>query len=186
MRRRRTLRLHNYDYRQSGAYFVTICTYEAACLFGYVTDGEMILNDIGNIVRDEWLQTSHIRSNVQLDAFVVMPNHIHGIIHIVAIEDRATQRVAPTGKSGHAAQIDHAPRRSSSLQAGSLGAIVGQFKSAVSKRCWQRMGLSDLQIWQRGYYDSILQNERILNDARRYIGANPERWFEDKYYVQVR
>ena len=146
----------------------------------------MILNDIGNIVRDEWLKTSQIRNNVQLDAFVVMPNHIHGIIHIVAIEDRVTQRVAPTGEPGHAAQIDHAPRRSRSLQAGSLGAIVGQFKSTVSKSCRQFMGLPHLQIWQRGYYDSILQSERIMNDARCYIAANPERWFEDKYFVQPR
>lgn len=186
MRRRHSLRLRGHDYRQNGAYFVTICTYKAACLFGNVIDGEMILNDIGNIVQDEWLKTSQVRTNVQLDTFVVMPNHLHGIVHIAANEDRATQRVAPTGESGHPAQIDHAPRRSRSLQAGSLGAIVGQFKSAVSKRCRQITGLSDLQIWQRGYYDSILQSERILNDARSYIAANPERWFEDKYYVQPR
>ena len=186
MSRRRSLRLRGHDYRQNGAYFVTICTYKAVCLFGNVVEGEMILNDLGNIVQDEWLKTSQVRTNVQLDTYVVMPNHLHGIVHIAASEDRATQRVAPTGQRGQVAQNDRAPRRSRTLQAGSLSAIVGQFKSAVSKKCRQITGSSDLQIWQRGYYDSILQSEGILNDARSYIAANPERWFEDKYFAQPR
>jgi putative transposase len=79
---RRSIRLKGYDYSQAGAYFITICTTNRQCLFGHISNGEMILNDAGKIAVDAWMQTPDIRSNVQLDAFVVMPNHIHGIIII--------------------------------------------------------------------------------------------------------
>ena len=83
--RRRSIRLKGYDYTQSGAYFVTICTYDRRCLFGRIVDGAMRLNPFGKIVRDEWFKTSQVRQNVVLYPyeFVVMPNHIHGIIRIV-------------------------------------------------------------------------------------------------------
>ena len=183
MRRRRSLRLCDHDYRKNGAYFVTICTHKAICLFGDVIDGAMVINELGEIAREEWLKTASVRTNVELDAYTVMPNHFHGILLILDDEGRATQRVAPTGEYEHVAQNDRSQRRSSTLQSGSLGAIVGQFKSAVTKRSRQMKGLSDLQIWQRGYYDSVLLRERTLNDVRDYIASNPERWFEDSLYV---
>ena len=159
MKRRRSMRLPDHDYRKQGAYFVTICTYRAQCVFGNVVNGEMILSDLGLVVRDEWLKTSQIRSNVELDTFTVMPNHLHGILLISDVEGRATQRVAPTGERENAALADRTVRGSRSLQAGSLGAIVGQFKSAVTKRCRRLMGLPELKIWQRGYYDSVIVRE---------------------------
>ena len=183
MKRRRSMRLPDHDYRKQGAYFVTICTYRARCDFGNVVNGEMILSDLGLVVRDEWLKTSQIRSNVELDTFTVMPNHLHGILLISDVEGRATQRVAPTGERENAALADRTVRGSRSLQAGSLGSIVGQFKSAVTKRCRRLMGLPELKIWQRGYYDSVIVREQTLQDARNYIAANPERWFEDSLYV---
>ena len=183
MKRRRSIRLRDHDYRQNGAYFVTICTHKAVRLFGDVVDGEMILSDLGLVVRDEWLKTSQIRKNVILDAFTIMPNHLRVILLISDVEGRTTRRVAPTGERENAALADRTVRGSRSLQAGSLGAIVGQFKSAVTKRCRRLMGLSDLQIWQRGYYDSVIVREQTLQDAHNYIAANPERWFEDSLYV---
>ena len=78
--RRRAMRLRDYDYRRNGAYFVTLCTHQGACLFGDILDGDMVLNELGTIVQDEWLQTETVRSYIELDAFAVMPNHLHGII----------------------------------------------------------------------------------------------------------
>ena len=76
---RHTIRLKGYDYSQKGAYFVTICTQDKACIFGEIIDDKMVLNEIGKIVHNEWLNTSKIRSNIICDVFIVMPNHIHGI-----------------------------------------------------------------------------------------------------------
>jgi len=120
---RHSIRLKDYDYSQNGAYFVTICTWQRECLFGEIVNGEMVLNDMGLIVVDEWEKTAIVRKNVILDEFVLMPNHFHGVIFFsedvgatpVARPDatgsnvgccaerrethtsRATHRVAPTG-----------------------------------------------------------------------------------------
>jgi putative transposase len=91
---RKSIRLKNYDYTRSGAYFVTVCVRKRLCLFGHVVDGEMVLNEFGTIVRDEWLKTAEIRDNIELDGFVVMPNHVHGIVLITS--GRGTARRAPT------------------------------------------------------------------------------------------
>ena len=77
---RHSIRLQDYDYSQAGAYFVTICTWQRDCLFGEIVNGEMVLNDMGRIVVDEWEKTATVRKNVILDEFVIMPNHFHGII----------------------------------------------------------------------------------------------------------
>jgi REP element-mobilizing transposase RayT len=89
---RRNIRLKGYDYSQAGLYFVTICVQNRHCLFGKITDNKMILNEYGKIAYNEWLKTPNIRSNIQLDVFIVMPNHIHGII---VITDNAAGRYAP-------------------------------------------------------------------------------------------
>jgi len=79
---RRSTRLNGYDYAQPGAYFVTVCTRGRACLFGHVVNGELHLNDAGEIAREQWLHTAQMRPNVELDAFTIMPNHLHGIVVI--------------------------------------------------------------------------------------------------------
>lgn len=92
---RRSIRLHGYDYAQAGAYFVTICTQNRECLFGDIEDGEMRLNDYGRVVEEEWLRTATIRREVELDAFIVMPNHVHGII-VINAERRSQANVGAT------------------------------------------------------------------------------------------
>lgn len=168
---RRSIRLKEYDYTQPGAYFVTICAHGRAPLFGDVVDGEMRLNEYGEIVRAEWFKTAQLRSHVVLheDEFVVMPNHIHGIIWIVD-DVGATRRVAPTKTNPPAGP---AP--------GSIGAIVGQFKSAVTRRINQRRGTPGVRVWQRNYHEHIIRHERALNAIRRYIAENPLRWHLDRY-----
>jgi hypothetical protein len=94
---RRSIRLRGYDYSQVGAYFVTVCVQGRECLFGDVLDGQMRLNNLGNIIRDEWIRTGDMRSNVELDAFVVMPNHFHAIVVLSQYEHcRGDRPVAPT------------------------------------------------------------------------------------------
>jgi len=85
-RHRRSIRLKGYDYSQAGAYFVTLCTHGRACVFGEIVDGQMRLNDAGRIVADEWMKTADIRREIQLDQWVVMPNHFHGIVWICRID----------------------------------------------------------------------------------------------------
>jgi REP element-mobilizing transposase RayT len=91
---RRSIRLPDYDYSREGGYFVTVCTNRRECLFGEIAGSEMRLNGWGKIVREEWLRTETVRPDVKLDAFIIMPNHLHGIMHLTNVG--ATRRVAPT------------------------------------------------------------------------------------------
>ena len=132
---------------------MTLCTDRKKCILGEIANGTVKLSSIGAIVQEEWLRTPDVRPRVRLDAFVVMPNHLHGII---LLEDPwATHRVAPT-KMG--------------LKSVSIGSIIGQFKSAVTKRAGFQ------PIWQRSFYDRILRTDREFNLTRLYIAANPALW----------
>lgn len=168
IQRRRSIRLRGYDYSSDGWYFVTICTYNRGCIFGDVVKEKMELHDVGKVVEEEWLRTREIRANVELDMFVVMPNHVHGIIVIKNDVVGATRRVAPT-RGTHP-----------TLQSGSLGAIIGQFKSVSAKRINKIRHAPGAPLWQRGYYEHIVRNENDLNRLRRYIAENPARWFYDE------
>ncbi|BBM69293.1 transposase [Rhodothermus marinus] len=169
---RRSIRLKGYDYTQPGAYFVTICTHGRAPLFGDVVDWEMRLNDMGEIVRACWHEIPDHFQHVELDAFVVMPNHVHCIVCIV-------DNVGAT----HASPLHASPRRNKPRgpAPGSIGAIVGAFKSAVTQRINQRCGTPGTSVWQRNYYEHIIRTERALNAIRRYIAENPLHWHLDRY-----
>ena len=164
---RKKLRLPEYDYSWPGWYYVTVCTRDREPLFGQIVDDHMVLNHIGRIVEEEWLKTPLIRKNVALDDYVIMPNHLHGIVIINDAIVGATRRVAPT--EGH-------PK----LRSASLGAILGQFKSIATKRARKECLLSDRSLWQRGYYDHVIRNDADLHRIREYIATNPRRWALDK------
>lgn len=165
MLKRQSLRLPDYKYNENGVYFVTICTYKKRCLFGHIADGRMIANEWGNIVKEEWLRSESLRKNVELDMFVLMPNHLHGII--IISDD----------------QVPANATRFSTLKAGSLGAIIGQFKSIVTKRVRRLPDRPDHLIWQRNYYENVIRTHKIWNRIRKYVATNPERWFEDSLFV---
>lgn len=171
---RRSIRLPGYDYRQAGIYFVTLCTYEKTKILGTIEEGEVFLSDLGRIVSEEWQLMAKARPNVQIDRCVVMPNHIHSLI---IIEDK---------RAGDACSASPAPNAmgSKTLQAGSLGAIIGQFKAAVTRRVKSSRMNHDPQIWQRNYYEHIVRSERSLNDIRRYILENPAKWYDDSLFVE--
>jgi len=175
---RRSIRLPGYDYSQPGAYFVTICAQAGECLFGEVAGGEMALSDLGRIAVEEWLQTPIVRPYVQLDEFIVMPNHVHAILCIVDDDvrggtgrgsGRGTARRAPTGTE----------RRFGHPIAGSLPTIVGAFKSAVTKRINRIRDTPAARVWQRGYYEHVIRDQEALNRIRSYIVTNPRRWDRD-------
>ncbi len=165
---RRSIRLTDYDYTLAGAYFVTVCGYARQSMFGAITDGVVCLNACGRVIREEWERTAIVRPNIDLDAFVIMPNHIHGTIvitHSVEINPaRATRWVAPT------------------LPANSLGAIIGQFKSPVTKRIQRLPDAPTHPIWQRNYYEHIIRNAQSLDQIRAYIENNPSNWTNDALY----
>jgi putative transposase len=166
-RNRRSIRLKGFDYSQAGAYFVTIVAWRREMLFGDVVDGEVILNEWGEIVREEWERTAIVRANVELGEYVVMPNHVHGIL--IFVDDGvevthvgATRRVAPT------------------LQPNSLGAVIGQFKSIVTKRINRLQNVAGRPVWQRNYYEHIIRNDLEWENIHRYIESNPSMWAEDE------
>jgi len=168
---RRSIRLKRYDYTQPGAYFITICTHNRQCLFGKVVNGEMLLNALGEIVRDEWRHTAEIRPNVGLDAFVIMPNHIHGVIVIHADTRRGTLQRAPTIEQ-HVPTTEQFGKPTSN----SIPTIIRLFKSAVTKRINEMRGTPGIPVWQRNYYEHIVRNDGELNRIRKYIINNPLKW----------
>jgi len=171
---RRSVRLTEYDYAQPGAYFITICTNNRECLLGEMADAAVLLNACGDITVDEWLRTAVVRHNVSLDAFVVMPNHLHGIILI------AHQKVdAPTVRRGDPAGRPYMPNRAHGPAPGSVSAIVGQFKAAATKRISVLRGTPGA-VWQRNYYEHVIRNEGELNDIRQYITDNLAAWETDE------
>jgi REP element-mobilizing transposase RayT len=184
MYNRRSIRLKDYDYTQAGAYFVTICAYQRRCVFGSVENGLMRPNTCGQIVQYEWEQTAVVRPHVELDAFVVMPNHIHGIIVItdhvdIAGDGRGMMHHAPTI---HIA--DQPPQRKFSKPiANSLSSIVGTFKAAVTRRINTLPGAPDHPIWQRNYHEHIIRNQHALDHIRAYVAANPSQWAADSLFI---
>ncbi len=163
MRDRRSMRLSNYDYTQSGVNFVTICTYRFASLFGRIVDGNVQLNWLGRLVEEEWQRTAIVRPAMDLDQFVVMPNHLHGLL---CISD---------------SQVERIPKSSTSMRANSLGSIIAQYKSIVTKRSRSLASPRNCPIWKRNYYDHIVRDERSLERIRTYILENPSRWSEDRF-----
>jgi REP element-mobilizing transposase RayT len=151
---RRSIRLKGYDYLRAGVYFVTICVQHHECLFGKIADGEMVLNELGKIAHDEWLRTSKLRQNVELDEFVIMPNHVHGIICIM--EYHGISNV------------------------GALSSIIRSYKSAVSKNIHL---LGEIFSWQPRFHDHIIRNERSYQNISNYIANNPLKWADDRFYA---
>ncbi len=172
---RRSVRLPDYDYAQPGAYFVTVCTHERECLFGEIAEEAMRLNDLGRVVSEVWHAVPAHFSDARTDAFVVMPNHIHGVIVIVGYAT-ADSGVGAT----HVSPLP-VPQRPAGPKPGSLGAIVGSFKSAVTRRINAHRGTPGAKVWQRNYHEHVIRGRRDLDRVRRYIAENPQRWFWDRY-----
>ena len=207
---RKSIRLQEYDYSQEGAYFVTICIHEMKCMFGRINNGSMTLNKHGVIAYEEWMRTKVIRPNVSLDAFVIMPNHIHGIIVIecrgvlhtpswtetsrfdgrmqyaptsqLSSNVNGRMQYAPTSQlsSNVNGRMQYAPTFRSPSQ--TLGAIIRGFKSTTYRLINENKHICNIPLWQRNYFEYIIRNEFDLLRIREYITNNPFEWGKDEYY----
>ena len=199
-------RCPGWDYTSNGGYFVTICTKNRQCWFGEVRDGEMHLSAIGAIAQQYWGEIPQHCRDVQLDAFVLMPNHVHGILIIdnsardkansrdrdgygdrcldrrrrdVACNVSTTTTVNETTQQGLRDGADLSRMMSAmSPKAGSLGAIVRSYKAAVTR--WSRQhGFAEFG-WQPRFCDRIIRDEAAARQIRRYIENNPVKWASDE------
>jgi REP element-mobilizing transposase RayT len=167
---RRHTRLRGFDYRQSFAYFVTICTRDRQCVFGTVANDAVSLTRRGMIARDCWLDIPNHHPHVELDEFIIMPNHVHGILLFVGD--------AP-GMSSVVATPASRPSLATGPERGSLGAVIGSFKSAVTRTINRLLPGVGTALWQANYYDHILRNDHARDRVREYIQLNPQRWMQD-------
>ena len=163
---RRSLRLPGYNYTQPGAYYLTICTYQRQGWFGEVVDGEMRCNRLGDIVYTFWQGLPHRFPHIKLDAFVVMPNHLHGILMITEQGRKSIQFDTPVESFGKPVP-------------GSIPTVVRSFKSAVTTRINLMRPASSTPVWQRNYHESIIRIESGLDRVRQYIINNPCQWASD-------
>jgi putative transposase len=177
-------RLRGFDYTLPEVYYVTICTYGKRCVFGVVNGDEVHLNRMGMIVREEWLRTPIRRRGVELREFIIMPNHLHGIVVLGDLSEgkivtgtpvAGDLRVAPTG-GGKASSVGVRPRGPAP---DSLGALMAQFKGAVTRRVRRELSMSRYRIWQRDYYDHIIRDGDDWDRIRAYILENPANWHSD-------
>ncbi|MDT8381936.1 MAG: transposase [Brevefilum sp.] len=161
-RHRKNVRLKDYDYASPGYYFVSIVSYERKNIFGEIIDGEMNLNQAGKTVEQTWQDIPKHFPNTSCEIFVVMPNHIHGIINIIDDEIVRAQSIRGNG-----------------VKPKSIGSIIGSFKSAVTKQLHQTKTINQERIWQRNYYEHIIRDEDDYQQITDYIAANPINWGHD-------
>lgn len=173
---RESIRLKGYDYSQKGAYFVTICTYKHKCLFGDMKNGKMGLNDAGRVVEKCWDNIPEHFPHVKLHEFIIMPNHIHGILSVGAKNFSPVRGNHPPVRGNHPPAGNERPRGTSKT----IGSVVRGFKIGVTK--WMRNNKIICNVWQRNYYEHVIRDENDLNRIRGYIVNNPLKWAEDKYY----
>jgi putative transposase len=164
---RRSIRLKEYDYGAAGYYYITICTYDHQCLFGEIENGKSLLNQNGKIVRTEWAKTPVIRPNVSLDEFVIMPNHLHGII--IIDNNVGAHRNVPLHQSSTVGQFGKSISNS-------IPTIVKLYKSTVTKQINLLRKTPAQPVWQRNYYEHIIRNDKELFNIRQYINNNPFQW----------
>jgi putative transposase len=181
-----SIRLQNWDYRWAGAYFITICTHNRAHYFGEVVHGKMILSNVGVLADVLWHEIKNHAQNVVLGEFVVMPNHIHGVLVITKFDDGGDNidGVVPV-ETGHALSLlsDHetiGQQRFQNIGKNSVSSIVGSYKSAVTKHA-RRLGY-EFQ-WQTRFYENIIRNDESFQRINNYIMNNPAKWQEDRFFA---
>ena len=161
---RQSIRLQEYDYTSDGMYYITLCIQDRRQVLGEVKQGEMYQSVVGNIVQQAWLELPRYDPRISLDESIVMPNHLHGIVMFSPISGRA-QGPAPTNL------LIRNPT--------SLPDLVQRFKSWTTRQSWKTDCSLVGRLWQRGYYEHIIRNDKDLNRIREYIKANPANWDTD-------
>lgn len=191
-RERKYIRLTNWDYSSEGVYFITICCHDRHSFFGKIEDNEMILSEIGSIASKYWMEILNHFPHVKLDEFVVMPNHIHGIIildyslvgtrHGVSLHSPSCDNVG----SCHGMTLPSNQRSNQNINQfskpvkNSISVIINQYKSSVKR--WCNKNASNQFRWQSRFYDQILNDENSIDMIREYIYNNPKNWIGDELY----
>ena len=173
---RRTIRLCGYDYAQEGLYFVTVCCQGRACLFGEIVDGEMILNPAGRMVEKCWLDIPKHFTHAVLHDYIIMPNHVHGIIELTDVVAGATNVRAKNFSPLSRQSQFRSPSKT-------IGSIVRGFKIGVTK--WMRQNTDIFSVWQRNYYEHIIRNAKSYENIAEYIITNPARWRDDNLCIRI-
>jgi len=165
---RKSIRLNGHDYSTPGAYFITVVTKDRICLFGNIENGEMHLSALGMIVREEWFKTAILRPYVHLfeEEFVIMPNHVHGIIWLIDDELVGVRRRRTPTEEQYGKPV-----------VGSIPTILRAFKSSVTYRAGRELYIT--KIWQRNYYEHIIRDQNDLENIANYIQSNPYNWEND-------
>ncbi len=178
------MRLPDYDYSIAGSFFVTICARDRAALFGSLQDQRFHANDLGRVVQSCWQAIPNHFPNVTLDEWVLMPNHLHGIV--VNWGDKGPTCRAPADPRSPGVAFPpvvkeaEQPNRFGPLVPNSLGSVVRAFKAAATKTARESGAWSTGTIWQRGYHERLIRTARELEDRRNYIRENPLRWATDR------
>lgn len=168
---RRSPRIKGYDYTKSGLYFITICTREMAHYFGEISNGEMHLNDIGKLANALWIDIPNHFPNAILHEYVVMPNHIHGIIQLSTRRTRHGVSLSGESQNGTAAFGKSIP--------GSISTIINQFKSSIKRHC-NKNGFDHFH-WQPRFYSININNIHAYHQIAQYILNNPAKWETDRF-----
>ena len=163
---RRSIRIPGYDYSQNGCYYVTICVQNREWMFGDVMDGKMKLNEYGKIVAENWTEIRYHFDHIELDKYIIMPNHMHSVI-IINDENRKGEITSPLQ------EIKNYP---------TLGQIIAYFKYQSSKHINQLRNSPGSKLWQRNYYEHVIRDDKDLYRIRQYIINNPLSWAGDTYY----
>ncbi len=186
-KRRKSNRLGGYDYSRAGCYFVTVCAQDRQCLFGEVVEDGMVLNEAGKMAAHWWGETENKFSHIELDEYVVMPNHIHGIVLIVGADLRVRPQREDRKSNGHK-QLEH-QRQKENQPGGHAGPplqeIIQWFKTMttngyINEVKYGRFPPFEKRIWQRSFYDHVILDDDDLNRVREYIQNNPLRWALDE------
>ncbi len=168
-RSRRSIRLKGYDYSADGAYFITICVRDRECLLGEIYDRQMILNEYGSIVRDVWEDLPNRVSDIDLDEYIIMPNHFHAIISI--------NKSLESTEIYKSLDIDDIKARRKMI----LPKVVGRFKMLTAKAINQKREIEG-SFWQRNYYERVIRSEEDCQIVRQYIINNPVQWEMDEHH----
>ena len=175
---RQSIRKKGWDYTAPGHYFVTLNTHGSRPLFGTIVNGRMVLNDAGRIAEEEWRKSAQIRAEIELDEFVVMANHVHGIVRIVGASGRTPARpvARPLGDLPVARTDCRGARHVARLFPKSLGAFIAGYKGAVGKRINEMRQSPGAVVWHRNYWDVIVRDAQALARIRDYIRFNPQNY----------
>ncbi len=168
---RRSIRLPGYDYTQPGGYFVTLLANNRVPIFGEIMDYSVHLSALGVVLEQEWLYLPHRFGHLELDAYVIMPNHFHGIILLNEYKgDQSQDRAEKKEDFGKPV-------------AGSIPTIIRSFKSSVTQKARLLRGFpSQMTVWQRNYYEHVIRTPGALDQIRTYILGNPALWEQDEHH----